>query len=114
MSLESELQTMLVAISPKVYPDFAPAGTVAPYLTWQQVGGKAENFLGNEVPDKRNARIQINAWATTRAAANALMLQVEAAMIAASHRPIGALLATADEDLNLRGAIQDFTVWASR
>ena len=114
MSLESELQTMLTAICPRVYPDFAPANTVAPYLTWQQIGGQSQCHLSNTAPGQRNARMQINAWAATRAAANALMLQVESAMITSGARPVGALLATADEDLSLRGAIQDFTIWASR
>lgn len=114
MSLETDLHTLLAAICPRVYPDFAPAKTVAPYITWQQIGGAAPCNLDNTLPASRNGRIQINAWATTRIAANALALAVEAAMIAAGHRPVGALLATADEDLNLRGTIQDFTVWADR
>ena len=114
MSLESSLQATLAAICPRTYPDFAPANTAAPYLTWQQIGGKSQCHLSNTVPGQRNARMQINAWAATRAEANALMLQVEAAMITTGARPTGALLATADEDLNLRGAIQDFTIWGDR
>ena len=114
MSLESELQATLTAVCPRSFPDFAPDGTATPYVTWQQIGGAPLAYVDDSLPDKRNARIQINVWAETRAAANAMMLQIEAAMIAQSARPIGGLLANFDEDANLRGAMQDFSVWAAR
>lgn len=114
MSLESSLQSTLLTVCPRAFPDYAPPGTATPFVTWQQIGGKELSYADDTVPDKRNARIQITVWAETRIAANALSLQIEAAMIAQSNRAIGALLATHDEDANLRGAMQDFTVWASR
>lgn len=114
MSLETELQATISTVCSQSFPDFAPANTPAPYAIWQQIGGKPLAYGDDVIPDKRNGRIQITVWAANRAAANALMLQIEAAMIAQSHRPIGALLATHDEDAGLRGAIQDFSVWANR
>lgn len=114
MSMETELQATIFPVCPRFFPDFAPPNTPAPYAIWQQVGGQPLAYGDDAIPDKRNGRIQITVWAANRAAANALMLQIEAAMIAQSHRPIGALLATYDEGAGLRGAIQDFSVWANR
>jgi hypothetical protein len=43
-----------------------------------------------------------------------LAQQIEAAMIQSGARPNSAHLATYEEDLNLYGTIQDFSVWATR
>jgi hypothetical protein len=117
VSLETDLYTLLVALCPRVFPDVAPGNTERPYITWQQVGGQLISPLANEVPDKRNANIQINVWATTRLEAVALAQQVEAAMIQATvfqARPNMAHIASYEEDLNLYGTVQDFSVWALR
>lgn len=117
MSLESDLFTTLQAVCPRVFPDVAPTGESRPYITWQQVGGDVIKPLGQDVPDKRNALVQINCWADTRLAANALALQVEAALITAVQfvaRPQAALQAAHDDDTDLRGAMQDFSIWATR
>lgn len=115
MSLESDLYAVVSAICPRVYPDVADYGTHRPYVTWQQVGGDVVNHVDDVVPDYRNALVQINVWSNTRLEANAIMQQIEAAMITATQfqaRPSGALIATEDEDI--RGAMQDFSIWAPR
>lgn len=117
MSLETSLQAVLLTLCPNVYPDFAPAGAPQPYITWQQIGGVATSFVDDVVPDNRSARIQVNAWAPSRLVVNAMALQIESALISSANlqaRPAGAFHSTADEDLKLRGTIQDFTIWADR
>ena len=117
MSLESDLKTALEVLCPRVFPDVAPMGTTRPYITWQQIGGEAPAYVDNTVPDRRNAYVQINVWDTTRAASNALALQIEEALITHATlqaRAQSALQATMDEDTDLRGCMQDFTIWALR
>jgi len=117
VSLETDLYTLLSGLCPRVFPDVAPGDTARPYLTWQQVGGMLISPLGNEVPGKRNANIQINVWANTRIEAVELALQIEAAMIQATAfqaRPNMAHIASYEDDLNLYGTVQDFSVWANR
>lgn len=117
MSLETSLYTTLSPICPRVFPDIAPATTATPYVTWQQVGGSSMVYTEGTLPDKRNARIQINVWAKTRIEANALCMQIESTLCASplfQAEPAGALLAAIDDDTDLRGAMQDFYVWADR
>jgi len=116
MSLESDLSALLLTVCPRVFPDVAPATTAKPFITWQQVGGDVIQPI-NGLPDKRNAMVQINCWAERRMDANALALAVEAALVAATAlvaRPMSALVATNDDDTGLRGAMQDFSIWAAR
>lgn len=117
MSLETDLYTVLSAICPNVYPDTAPDNPPRPYITWQQVGGFQISPIANEVADKRNAFIQINVWANTRIEARDLALQIEHAIVVSPlfiGRPQGAFVATMEDDLDLRGTVQDFSIWASR
>lgn len=117
MSLETDLAATLRAICPRVFPDEAPTSTERPYVIFQQIGGAALGFLDSAIPSKRNALVQVDVWAATRAEANALALQIEAAMLAAQKftgRPQGALRTMSEADLQLRGARQDFDIWADR
>lgn len=106
------------ALSPlaggRVFPDVAPEGTARPYLTYQQVGGDALNYLEGTVPGKRNARIQINAWADTRLVASGLSEQAEDALrlaVGLQAEVLGARASIFEEDTKLRGTRQDFSVW---
>jgi hypothetical protein len=117
MSLETDLYAVLSTVCPRVFPDVAPATTATPYITWQQIGGTAFNYVEGTLPDTRNARIQINVWDKSRMASNAMIQQVEQALCAAPAfqcRVESAHLATIDDDTDLRGAMQDFSVWADR
>jgi Protein of unknown function (DUF3168) len=117
MSLESDIFSALTGlVSGRVYPDVAPYGTTTPYITYQQVGGSAENFLESVFVGKRNARIQINCWASTRASANSLARSVETTVITSTAlraTVLGALIATHEPDLvpPLYGTYQDFSIW---
>jgi hypothetical protein len=96
-------------VSGRCYPDTAPVGVLKPYVVYQSVGGRPINPINGDDPGSEFARIQFNAWADTRAAANALMRDIVAALRASpvSGRPIGGLIARYDETGKLRGAQQD-------
>jgi hypothetical protein len=117
MSLETDLYAVLSGVCPRVYPDTAPDNPVLPYIVWQQIGGFVINPLANDVPDKQNAFVQVNVWATTRVEAKTLAQQVEAALItsaALNGRPQSAAVSTMDEEVSVRGTTQDFSIWAPR
>lgn len=117
MSLETALFSALQAQCPRVFPDEAPYDTPRPYVIWQQIGGDPLSYVEGTVPNQRNAHIQIEVWDETRLQANALMLQIEAALMSApafQASPLGALSATIDDGTDRRGAQQDFSIWADR
>lgn len=115
MSIDVQVFAVLSPlVGDRVYPDVAPEGTARPYLTYQQVGGRSLNYLGGSIPGKRNARIQVNAWADTRLAASELSEQAEDALRLApglQAEVLGARVSIFEEDTKLRGARQDFSVW---
>ena len=103
--------------SGRVYPDIAPAGAVEPYITYQQIGGEAVSFVGLDLPSKRNARMMLKAWATTRMGAALLAAQVEDLMLtstALQASPVGAFSAEYDKDTGTYGSRQDVSVWVDR
>lgn len=117
MSLESQLFTVLSAVCPRTFPDFAPPSTQRPYVTYQQISGEAVNFLGREVPNKRNAVVQVNVWASTRAEAVTLAQNIEDAIRMATvfqGEPVAAPTADYDADVPVYGSSQDFSIWADR
>lgn len=117
MSLETTLYTTIAALCPRVFPDVAPATTATPYVTWQQIGGTAFSFTEGALPDKRNARIMVQVWAKSRIEAVTLSQQIEAALCASTAftaEPESAMVARVDDDTDLRGAMQDFSIWADR
>jgi len=118
MSLETSLFALLSPlVGGRLFPDVAPFDTARPYIIWQQIGGQAPTFLENTVPSKRNASVQISAWADTRAEANGTALTIEATLTQATTvqaRPQAAMVAEHEPDLLRYGARQDFSIWADR
>lgn len=117
MSIESVVAALLRTQCPRVFPDVAPISTARPYVTYQQIGGTAIQTLGREVPNKRNGFVQVNVWANTRAEAAALAGSIDAAFrLAATMQasPMAEPTSTNDDDLGLRGTVQEFSVWADR
>lgn len=102
-------------VSGRFYPDVAPLNAGLPLITFQQVGGSAVNYLGAASSDKKNARIQINVWSSTRLQAMQLIRQVENEMVKdpVLARVEGAAIARYDSETKQYGAIQDFSVWVS-
>lgn len=117
MSLETEIVAALLAVCPRTYPDVAPAGTPTPYLVWTLIGGRAVPYVEGALPTTRNGFVQVTAWTPQRLESNALMQQVQAALMAAPTLqvvPQTELQTAYDKDTTLRGAMQDFDVWAAR
>lgn len=113
MTIETDLVTHIGPLcGNRVYPDFAPPGAQAPWVTYQQVGGPTIDFIRG-VPDKRFARIQINVWGISRNQVNSLMRQIEDLLVGTTFNgsAIGALISRYEQDLALRGAQQDFLLF---
>lgn len=115
MSIETVLFASLQAlVAGRCHPDVAPELAPRPYITYQQVGGAALNFIDPAVPSKKNGRFQINVWADTRAQASVLAGQVEdtlRAVAALQTTVLSAPVATYEPDTKLRGTRQDFSFW---
>lgn len=117
MTIEAGLFTVISAVCPRVFPDVAPVSTVRPYVTYQQIGGKAINFVDKLIPSKRNARVQINVWADTRASAVSTMQAIEDAIRMSSlfqGEPESAMTSDYDSDMLVYGSRQDFQIWDDR
>lgn len=97
----------------RVFPDTAPANTALPFVIYQKVGGVEPIYADGSLPDKENARVQVQVWARKRSEAASMMRQVKAALCAAPALavPLGADVAR-NED-GFLGAQQDFSIWYS-
>lgn len=116
MTFEADLFALLKAVTPRVFPDFAPVSTQRPYVTYQQIGGRVINPLANVSPGRRNSELQINVWSNSRSEALALSRAIEDAMRAATAfqaRPISAAVSDYDADIPVYGCRQDFSCWHS-
>ena len=115
MTIEASVFGVLDSlVSNRVFPDFAPANTTSPYIVYQQHGGSAANFLEAAVVGKRNARMRISCWATTRVAAANLARQAEDALIVALKCTVPAAMIAVDEtDVTppMYGTHQMFDIW---
>ena len=115
MTVETDLFDALKSLTTnRVYPDVAPVDAAKPYITYQQVGGEAINFMESAAPGKRNGRFQINCWAETRAAAMNLARQAEDALIESTTLRaylLGAPVAIYEEETKLYGSRQDASIW---
>lgn len=118
MSVEADIFAALKGlVGNRCYPDFAPLGTVRPFICFEQTGGEAVSFVEGTLPDKKNGRFEIGVYADTRAACAALALQVESAMASATafqataiHAPISDFAA----DVGIYSSTQNFSVWSTR
>lgn len=115
MSAESQMFAALrTLVSDRVYPDLAPDPVTKPYIVYQQVGGAAVQFVGADVPSKKNSRMQVSVWGETRAQVSALAVQVEDTLRGTASLQtivLSAPVATYDPDTKLRGSQQDFSIW---
>ena len=117
MTAESTLTALLKTLCQRVYPDVAPDGTVAPYITYQALGGESLRYGDNTAPDKRNTLMQVNAWSASRTEALSLIHQAEESICASSAwqaEPQGEASSTYEPDTKLYGSIQRFSIWATR
>jgi hypothetical protein len=120
MTVEADIVTALRTVCPRVSPDVAPTSTLRPYITWQFIGGRAWRFLAGDAPDKRHTLLQVNVWSGSRAEAQTLIRQVEAALCDPARPFIGQpesepISDVADDvDPILYGAMQDYSITSSR
>jgi len=121
MTMEADLTALLKALCPRVFPDFAPAGTPAPYITYQGIGGRPLRWLDGTAADKRQTLMQVNVWTASRLEALALIRQVEAAICDVGTAPFmgqpeSEPISNAEEDLTppLYGCLQDFRIISTR
>ena len=117
MSVEQQLYSVLSALCPRTFPDFAPASTARPYITWQQIGGQSLRFLDNTAADKRHVEVQVNVWGNSRLEATTLARQIEDALCAAAvfvATPASEPVSDFDADIPVYGTRQDFSIYATR
>ena len=118
MTMEADLAAVLKTCCPQTFPDFAPAGTTAPWVTYQGIGGRSLRWLNGEPSDKRHTLVQINVWHTSRLGALALIRQIEAALCDGAApfaaRPEAEPTSEAEEDIPLYGCQQDFSIYSLR
>ena len=116
MTLEASLNTILSGIA-LTFPDFAPADTPLPYITYQQIGGDAVSYLGKEVSSKENAVMQITVWAASRKDAKAAIKAAEAALVTSGllqATAVAASISDYEAGLPAYSSQQDFSIWADR
>jgi len=118
MTVEAALFGVLSPlVSGRCFPDFAPLGTVRPFITFEQSGGEALSFLDGTLPDKKHGRFEIGVYADSRAACAALALQVESAMAAATvfqSTAIHAPISDYASDVKIYSSTQNFSVYSDR
>lgn len=118
MSVESDLyDTLKGLVSNRCYPDFAPLGTVRPFITYEQTGGDAWQYVEGSLPDKKHGRFEIGVYADSRASCASIGLAVEAAMSAATafagsaiHAPISDYAS----EVKIYSSTQNFSVTSTR
>ncbi|OZI36288.1 hypothetical protein CEG14_14850 [Bordetella genomosp. 1] len=103
-------------VNDRVYPDTATADTPLPFITFQRAGGAPLVYVDGTLPDKANARMQINVWGKGRAEVSRVMAAVEEALCSAPAfgLPLGGPIDRSDELTGFKGAQQDFSIWYER
>jgi len=115
MSLHSDIKGQLNSLcSNRVYSDVTPDTPLTfPLIIYQQVGGKAFEFVEQTLPSKDHARVQVIAWAKTRLAADALMRSARVALVTGSLKATtyAAPVNIYSDDTKLYGSRCDFGIW---
>ena len=117
MSMESDLLALLKTVCPTVWEDDVPAGTVPPYVTWQQIGGRPLRAIDGAALDKRNSLIQINAWSKTRTESRTMIRAIENALCTSALFAVeqqDEAQSTTEDEPKLYGKIQRFSIYAAR
>ena len=118
MTVESDLFGLLKGlVSNRCFPDFAPLGTVRPFITFEQVGGEALSFLDGTLPDKKHGRFEISVYADSRSACAAVALQVESVMAAATvfqSMAIHAPISDYADEVKIYSSTQNFSIYSTR
>ena len=118
MSIEIDLRSTILSAAPnRVFPDFAPSKVLSeespdPFVTYQVIGGSGRRRI--EAPDSlKMYRIQVNCYAKTRILSASLSDAVESLLNSASLFKAVALndrMSTYEDEVDLYGSIQDFSI----
>lgn len=114
MSLEASLYAVLgPLVAGAAYPDVTPEPPVFPCIVYQQVGGKAFDYVDKTLPENDNARVQVLVWSKTRLEASQIMRAARVALMASTLnvRTVAAPISQYHEYLALFGARQDFDIY---
>lgn len=119
MSIESDLTAALRIECQRVFSDFATVQPATPYVIWHGIGGRAMRALDNTAFDKREVRVTVTSWATSRQDANALAQAIEqrlcsSSAFAAIPEAEAAAISEPDNTPPLYGAQQDFRLRGPR
>ena len=118
MTVESQIYEVLKSlVGNRCFPDFAPLGTVRPFITFEQTGGDALSYLNGTLPDTKNGRFEIGVYADSRASCAAIALQVESVMAAATAFQASAIHAPISDyasEVMIYSSTQNFSVFSER
>ena len=115
-NMEAALVTLLKTLCPRVHPDAAPKLSVA-WITYQHIGGNPLRYVDGAAASIRHSMVQIDAWATSKAVAVAMIRQIEDALCAdlfINSTPITESQSQLSEDAKYFGMSQDFHIWFAR
>jgi hypothetical protein len=116
--METQIDSLLKTICARTFPDVAPDETAAPFIVWQGIGGQSLRALDGDHCGARNTYMQISVWASRRLDALNLIRQVEDALISSPAftvvRPDSEPMGMYDEETDLHGSIQRFSIWSTR
>lgn len=118
MTVEASIYATLKGlVGNRCFPDFAPLGTVRPFITFEQTGGDALHFIDGALPDKKHGRFEIGVYTDSRAECASIALQVESVMASATafqstaiHSPISDYAS----DVKIYSSTQNFSVFSTR
>lgn len=111
----------VAAITTRCYPGHIPQSPVYPLIIYYRISGLPDNILSGP-PTKEYSRFQIEAWATTYAAAKALAKAIVAALNAQTYASgtveIRSIRKQSERDeyedaVSCHRVILDFTLWGN-
>jgi hypothetical protein len=115
--MEAALFALLKTQCDRVFPDIAPEETALPYVTFQGIGGVSMRNMDNTTGNKRNTLMQISVWSASRIASLDMVRSIEDALCASTNFiavPQGEPLSMYEEDPEIYGCLQRFSIWANR
>ena len=117
MTIETDLVTVLRTCCPDVFPLVAPIGSLDRFIVYQQIGGDPLRYTDGTASDKRMVMVQVASWARTKAASITLARQVEDALSVTGLLVVDVVsevIDRHDEDSDLYGSLQDFSILGAR
>lgn len=115
MSIEATFYSLLgPLVGGRCYPDTIPDGQQTfPLIIYQQVGGRAHEYMDKSLPDHDHARMQVVVWSKSRLEASQIARQARVALVGSSLavETYGAPTSLYEEALKLYGSRTHYGVW---